>query len=279
MTHPPPYFAFAEAMQALGVARPEHVQDVWTTATRSGEVLFRLPHDHAPLRDTPREGWLLTWPNFERGLAILIEKRDDGRNAELVAGWPFSIGGEERDLIVRECIPEAGSFATILDGEIGALDLTLFDSFCMAAARLAGLHLPTTLAVFLHGWAAEISYADTTPMRVCLHPRVLAEFDLEPDSDGKVEIGLEGAATISPAFGVASPLYRVRGPVTHIRHSGSILGRPIWTATVTVARELGDVPDLDIPISFTDAVWAGPPPSVGQDIEALAWLQCAFAPE
>jgi hypothetical protein len=266
-------FNVGHALGAFGLQTDKEMLGALGMAVERGELLRRL----GAVGSTEPDGYLIVWPSRHCGLASLVENDPGTGNPTFRTGWPFDPTGIEHAFAPSEVLTDKGRNLAVVTGDIGEVEVTVFDSVC-AARTLNWTGEPVKMR--LRGWAVSLRLADMTPDRIeisTLQPDTQSAFAHSADADGFITLHKDGAAMLLPAMEGDTPLYRVRGPIKHVSPPRQILhGLEVRTLRLTVARSLDSELDVDVAVSVTNAVWAGAPPSTGQDVEGLIWLQATF---
>lgn len=71
-----------------------------------------------------------------------------------------------------------------------------------------------------------------------------------------------------------SPLHELRAPIRAVRAGEPLLGMPVWVLTVLFMRD-DDDEGLEMELRVSGAVWEGPAPEIGDDVEGIIWVQAS----
>lgn len=267
-----PYFGITDAMGAFGPLEPEDMARLARMSIERGVVmrnLYGTPGDTAEPPDAILVGWSITDAGV---LSLVAIDRDSGTN-EFRGCWPFVISGTEHAMTVDEIHHDVDCPAiTMLEGRIGHVPITVFDTFCdgFSDKIMAG----ETVTLHLAAWAINLRRASSEPMRIALDdikaPQVREIFQAGTAKDGTIEIDTAGMVVFLPSL-ACSPLYELRTPIKAVYPGVPLLGMPVWILIVPFQRDDGE--SLDMELHVTGGIWEGPAPKIGDDVEGIIWVQ------
>ena len=203
---------------------------------------FPAPADQA-------KGWLLHWPDHQKGLTCVVRSDGNGQQNSLVAVFPFFNDGIQYHCRVNGVRRFASRFEAQIEALVGddeLLSLTFYDCHYLSDRNV---------------------YRKNAAYRFVLRSFAY-HFNLQSPADS------EFFSAVFNREDLGADHYELQGPVRKVEEiAGPFLGQKAWNVHIVVANS-EDGEEMLLPVIITARLLGkGSLPKPGDSLQALVWLQ------